>query len=77
MCEWTLSFLSDRKVQLSFNGTMTPEGDQPVGTPQGSPISLVLSTLYTFLLITWAREAPDTTLGMYVDDGVIFARGPA
>ena len=56
---------------------MTPEGDQPVGTPQGSPISPVLSTLYTFLLITWAREAPDTTLGMYMDDGVIFARGPA
>ena len=76
MCKWTLSFLSDRKVQLSFNGSVTPEGDQPVGTPQGSPISPVLSALYTSPLLTQAREAPDTTLGMYVDNGVIFARGP-
>ena len=76
MCEWMLSFLSDRKVQLSFNGSVTPEGDQPVGMPQGSPISPVLSALYTSPLLTCARGAPDTTLGMYVDDSVIFARGP-
>ena len=76
MCEWMLSFLSNRKVQLSFNGSVTPEGDQPVGTPQGSLISPVLSALDTSPLLTGARELPDTTLGMYVDNGVIFAWGP-
>ena len=76
MCKWMLSFLSDQKVQLSFNGSLTLEGDQPVGMPQGSPISPVLSALYTSPLLTRAQEVLDTTLGMYMDNGVIFARGP-
>ena len=74
MCRWTLSFLSDRHVHLAFNGQMGPLGDQPVGTPQGSPLSPVLSALYTSPLLTRLRTSPETTLGMYVDDGVIFAR---
>ena len=76
MCRWTLSFLSDRHVHLAFNGQMGPLGDQPVGTPQGSPLSPVLSALYTSPLLTRLRASPETTLGMYVDDGVIFARAP-
>ena len=39
MCSWTLSFLTNRRVQLTFNGEVTPEQLQPVGTPQGSPLS--------------------------------------
>lgn len=46
-----------------------------MGMPQGSPISLILSTLYTSPLLSKAQEVLDTTLGMYVDDGVIFMRG--
>jgi hypothetical protein len=34
-CEWAHSFLSDRKVRLSFNNFTSDEMGQPVGTPQG------------------------------------------
>ena len=73
---WSLSFLSERRVTLSFNGLTTPEQDQPVGTPQGSPLSPVLSALYTSPMLKALNGSPNTSLAMYVDDGVIFARGP-
>ena len=73
---WVFSFLQDRKVKLMFNGQPTEEQDQPVGTPQGSPVSPVLSAIYTSPLLTIPTVADGCTLGMYVDDGVIFAEGP-
>ena len=72
---WTLSFLSGRKASLSFNGLTTPEQDQPVGTPQGSPLSPVLSALYTSPMLKTFNKDPNMSLAMYVDDGIIFARG--
>ena len=71
---WALSFLSARRVRMAFNGTTAEEQEQPVGTPQGSPISPVLSALYTSPLLS-INPVENTTLGMYVDDGVIFAQG--
>ena len=71
---WVLSFLSARRVRMCFNGITASEQDQPVGTPQGSPVSPVLSALYTSPLLS-INGTEDTTLGMYVDDGVIFAQG--
>ena len=59
---------------MCFNGIMASEQDQPVGTPQGSPVSPVLSALYTSPLLS-INGTEDTTLGMYIDDGVIFAQG--
>ena len=73
---WTLSFLSERRATLSFNGLTTPEQDQPVGTPQGSPLSPVLSALYTSPMLKALNGESNTSLAMYVDDGIIFARGP-
>ena len=73
---WVFSFLQDRKVELTFNGQTTEEQDQPVGTPQGSPVSPVLSALYTSPPLTIPTVADGCTMGMYVDDGVIFAEGP-
>ena len=46
-----------------------------MGTPQGSPVSPVLSALYTSPLLKIPIAAEGCTLGMYVDDGVIFAEG--
>jgi hypothetical protein len=68
-------FLSERRVVLSFNGEENAERDQPVGTPQGSPVSPVLSAIYTSPLLCKPRAADGCTLGMYVDDGIIFAQG--
>jgi hypothetical protein len=72
-CEWAHSFLSDRKVRLSFNNFTSDEMGQPVGTPQGSPVSPVLSAIYTSALLRLQDHWNNSTLGMYVDDGVILA----
>jgi len=70
---WVDSFLTDRRVTLSFNNAFGDERAQPIGTPQGSPISPILSALYTSPLLKLISEAQSSTLGMYVDDGIIFA----
>jgi hypothetical protein len=72
-CEWAHSFLSDRKVRLSFNNFTSDEMGQLVGTPQGSPVSPVLSAIYTSALLRLQDHWNNSTLGMYVDDGVILA----
>ena len=76
VARWTRSFLTERRVTLTFNGITVADQDQPVGTPQGSPVSPVLSALYTSPLLKIPIVADGCTLGMYVDDGIIFAEGP-
>jgi len=70
---WVDSFLTDWRVTLSFNNAFGDEHTQPIGTPQGSPVSPILSALYTSPLLKLISEAQSSTLGMYVDDGIIFA----
>ena len=70
---WLESFLKGRKVHLKFNNILAEERGQPVGVPQGSPISPVLSIIYTSPLLHLMREWTNSSLGMYVDDGILFA----
>jgi hypothetical protein len=70
---WMSAFLSDRKVSLRFNNLLASERDQPVGVPQGSPISPVLSVAYTSSLLHKMGSWTNSSLGMYVDDGILFA----
>jgi len=70
---WVDSFLADRRVTLSFNNAFGDERGQPIGTPQGSPVSPILSAFYTSTLLKLVSAAHSSTLGMYVDDGIIFA----
>lgn len=72
---WMSNFLEGRKVRLRFNNVLSDERGQP-GVPQGSPISPVLSIIYTSPLLHSLhrmRNWRGSSLGMYVDDGIRFA----
>ncbi len=71
--DWISAFLSDHTVQLKFNSHTSEPFSLEVGTPQGSPISLVLSVLYTHALLHITQEIKWTSLSMYIDDGAILA----
>ena len=71
--EWAHSFLTNRRVRLKFNAVTVDERLQEVGVPQGSPLSLVLSILYTSGLLHKMKSWSNSSLGMYVDDGALFA----
>ena len=75
LVKWCRSFLKDRTVRLKFNGKVSDPFDFTVGTPQGSPVSPVLSTIYTSALLYRMKNWNKASLGMYIDDGVIFACG--
>jgi len=69
------SFLKDCSVRLCFNGRTSDPFDFTVGTPQGSPALPVLSIIYTTHLLYKMQERPNSSLGMYIDDGAIFMCG--
>ena len=73
---WTSSFLNQRKVHLHFNGILLEQHNQPVGVPQGSPLSSVLSITYTSFLLHKMVEWNNSSLGMYMDDIILFACPP-
>jgi retron-type reverse transcriptase len=73
LVRWSEAFLQNRKVCLSFNNVISEERGQPIGVPQGSPLSPVYSITYTSSLLAKMREWYNSSLGMYVDDGILFA----
>jgi hypothetical protein len=70
---WASSFLAERRIRLRFNSILAEERTQPVGVPQGSPLSPVLSIAYTAPLLSKMANWNNSSLGMYVDDGLLFA----
>jgi hypothetical protein len=73
LVRWSKAFLKDRKVRLSFNNVIAEERGQPIGVLQGSPLSPVYSITYTSSLLAKMKEWNNSSLGMYVDDGILFA----
>ncbi|KAI5115411.1 hypothetical protein M0805_002773 [Coniferiporia weirii] len=76
MADWCLSFMMGRSVSISFDGTTLPTAPKPdLGTPQGSPVSPILSTIFVGLAI-WHFQQPGCNLLTYVDDHLIVCIGP-
>jgi hypothetical protein len=73
LVQWLCAFLHDRKVCLSFNNCVSEERGQPIGVLQGSPLSPVFSITYTSSLLSKMKGWNNSSLGMYVDDSVLFA----
>jgi hypothetical protein len=69
---WAASFLKDRSVHLQFNSYTSNEIDLEMGTPQGSPISPILSIIYASPLLHLVKHWTNSSFMMYVDDGNIF-----
>jgi hypothetical protein len=76
ICGWIPSFLSNRTVWLYFNSFISEDINLELGTPQGSPISPVLSIIYASPLLHLTKTWDCVTLSMYVDDGNIIAHAP-
>jgi hypothetical protein len=70
---WAESFLANHKVCLRFNSITLNKQEQPVGIPQGSLLSPVLSITYTSPLLQKMGRWNNSSLGMYINDGILFA----
>ena len=75
LVSWCHSFLKDQMVRLHFNGRTSDPFDFMVGTPQGFPVSPVLSIIYISPLLHKMKDWTNSSLGMYIDNGAIFACG--
>jgi hypothetical protein len=73
LAQWTESFLANRKVRLHFNNITSDQREQLVGVPQGSLLLLVLSIAYTSPLLLKMGRWNNSSLGMYINDGILFA----
>jgi hypothetical protein len=70
---WASSFLAERRIRTYASTTSFRRTVQPVGVPQGSPLSPVLSIAYTAPLLGKMANWNNSSLGMYIDDGLLFA----
>ncbi|KAI5117848.1 hypothetical protein M0805_002280 [Coniferiporia weirii] len=75
MVDWCLLFMTGRKVAISFDGTTTPLTPKPnLGTPQGSPASPILSTIFAGLVLC-CFQWHGCKLLVYVNDHLIVCIG--
>jgi len=72
LCDWVFSFLTERRASLKLGPHLLNPFTLSTGTPQGSPLSPILSALYTSTLLSLADHWIYCDLTLYIDDGVIY-----
>lgn len=71
-----LSFLSNRKVMVKIDGHISPQHTLNNGVPQGSPLSVVLFTVYANSLAKSIQNLPGIDyVGLYADNIFAVASG--
>jgi hypothetical protein len=73
---WVRDFMTRQQVSMSFNNYTTGTLELDLGTPQGSPLSPILSALVTGPILCLAESWDNANLTLYIDDGNIFTSGP-
>ncbi|KAG9126385.1 hypothetical protein FRC07_003632 [Ceratobasidium sp. 392] len=74
ICDWVLSYLSDRYASFRIDSVIGPRiALSPVGIPQGSPLSPVLSSIYSLPLLVAFDGMEGVSVRAYVDDFTILA----
>jgi len=72
VCAWALSFLTRRKAAIRIGNYISEPFPVLNGTPQGSPLSPILSALYTSPLLDIAKTWQHADLSLYVDNSAIY-----
>ena len=75
LCSWLRSFLTDRQVHIQVNSFLSDTAPLSHGIPQGSPISPILSAIYTAPLLFSSQQTMGQDIYMYVNDGAIVTTG--
>ena len=73
---WVTDFMTRQEITMAFNNYHSNTISPDLGTPQGSPLSPILSALVTGPILRLAETWNDADLTLYVDDGNIFASSP-
>jgi Reverse transcriptase (RNA-dependent DNA polymerase) len=68
--------MADRSVHLQVNDFTSKTFRPDSGMPQGSPMSPIISALFTSPLLREAMGWEEANLSLYVNNGAIFALGP-
>lgn len=71
LIRWVKSFMTDRKIQLAFDGQRQEKRPVRTGIPQGSPISPILFLIYIRHIFSEIKSDPefaDVKMPSFIDD---------